>query len=103
VNEKRRARGPRLVSGAVEQLRRQATPPTLLAKVQDCWDRAVGPSVAEQAAPTSERAGVVTVSCRSAVWTSELEMLAGSLLEQVNEALPGGSEVRGLRFTTRPS
>jgi predicted nucleic acid-binding Zn ribbon protein len=87
----------------VERLRRQATPPTLLAKVQDCWGRAVGLSVAEQATPISERAGIVTVSCRSAVWTSELSMLAESLLRQLNEALPGGSEVRGLKFTTRPS
>jgi predicted nucleic acid-binding Zn ribbon protein len=87
----------------VEQLRRQATPPTLLAKVQDCWRVAVGRSVAEQAVPTSERAGIVTVSCRSAVWASELSMLADSLLQQLNEALPGGSEVRGLKFTTRPS
>jgi predicted nucleic acid-binding Zn ribbon protein len=84
----------------VERLRRQATPPTLLAKVQDCWGQAVGPSVAEEATPTSERAGIVTVSCRSAVWTSELSMLAESLLQQLNEALPGGSEVRGLKFTT---
>ena len=94
-------RGPRLLSGAVENLRRQATPPTLLAKVQDCWDRAVGPSVAAEASPTSERGGIVTVSCRAAVWSAELEMLASSLLEQLNEALPAGSEVRGLKFTTR--
>jgi predicted nucleic acid-binding Zn ribbon protein len=87
----------------VEHLRRQATPPTLLAKVQDCWNRTVGPSVAEQATPTSERGGVVTVTCRSAVWSSELSMLAASLLEQVNKALPPGAEVRGLKFTTKPS
>jgi predicted nucleic acid-binding Zn ribbon protein len=98
-----RRRGPRLISGAVAHLRRQTTPPTLLAKVQDCWSLAVGPSVAEQAVPSSERAGVVTVSCRSAVWSSELELLAPSLLEQLNEALPEDSEVRGLKFTTRPS
>jgi predicted nucleic acid-binding Zn ribbon protein len=90
------------VSEAVEQLRRQAAPPTLLAKVQECWYRAVGPSVAEQAGPASERAGVVTVSCRSAVWSAELQMLAPSLLEQLNDTLPEGSEVRGLKFTTRP-
>jgi predicted nucleic acid-binding Zn ribbon protein len=96
-------RGPRLLSGAVERLRRQAAPPTLLAKVQACWIRAVGPAVSEQASPTSERAGVVTVSCGSAVWSSELSMLGDTLLTQLNEALPGDSKVRALKFTTRPS
>ena len=85
----------------MENLRRQTIPPTLLAKVQACWIRAVGPAVAEQASPTFERAGVVTVSCRSAVWSSELSMLSGSLLTQVNAALPGDAEVSGLKFTTR--
>lgn len=96
-----RRKGPRLLSGPVADLRRQTTPPTLLAKVQDCWSLAVGASVAEQAVPTSERAGIVTVSCRSAVWTAELELLAASLLEQLNSALPEGSEVRSLKFTTK--
>ena len=96
-------RGPRPLSGAVEHLRRNLAPPTLLAKVQECWIRAVGASVSEQATPTSEREGIVTVSCRSAVWSSELSMLSASLLEQLNKALPAGSEVRALKFITKPS
>jgi predicted nucleic acid-binding Zn ribbon protein len=99
----RAPRGPRSLARAVEDLRRYAAPPTVLAKVQDCWDRAVGPSVSEQATPTSERGGVVTVSCRSAVWSAELSMLSSALLEQLNESLPAGSKVRGLKFVTRPS
>ena len=86
----------------MEQLRRDLAPPTLLAKVQDCWDRAVGATVSGQASPTAERDGVVTVSCRSAVWSAELSMLSGSLLEQLNRVLPEGVEVRGLKFVTRP-
>ena len=94
--------GPRPLAAAVAQLRRHATPPSLLAKVQDCWERAVGATVSEQAVPTAEREGVVTVSCRSAVWSAELAMLSPTLLEQVNEALPAGNQVVALRFVTRP-
>jgi predicted nucleic acid-binding Zn ribbon protein len=107
VGEMRRlgafAKSPRVLGGAVEELRRRSLPPTLLAKVQDCWAGAVGPSVAAQASPTSERDGVVTVSCRSAVWSAELSMLSVTLLGQVNEALPAGAQVRAFRFVTRPS
>jgi predicted nucleic acid-binding Zn ribbon protein len=94
--------GPRPFSGAVARLRRRSAPPTLLAKVQDCWQGAVGESVSEQAVPTAEREGVVTVSCRSAVWSAELAMLSTTLLEQLNQALPEGNQVAALRFVTRP-
>jgi predicted nucleic acid-binding Zn ribbon protein len=97
------ARGPRALSGAVARLRQRSTPPTTLAKVQACWTQAVGTSVSEQASPTSESDGVVTVSCRSAVWSAELSMLSGTLLRQLNEALPEDARARGLRFVTRPS
>jgi predicted nucleic acid-binding Zn ribbon protein len=100
---RRATSGPRPLSAAIDQLRRYAAPPTLLAKVQDCWSRAVSQTVSEQATPTSERDGVVTVSCRSAVWAAELAMLSNTLLEQLNEALPEGAEARGLKFVTRLS
>jgi predicted nucleic acid-binding Zn ribbon protein len=102
ADSRRRERDPRPVAHAVEQLRHTLTPPTLLAKVQECWDRATGPSIAEEASPTSEREGIVTVGCRSAVWCAELEMLSSTLLAQLNEALPAGVQVRGLRFVTKP-
>jgi predicted nucleic acid-binding Zn ribbon protein len=98
----RRERGPRPLAHAVEELRHSLAPPTLLAKVQECWDRAVGPSISGEAAPTSERDGIVTVSCSSAVWSAELEMLSSALVEQLNEALPAGVQMRGLKFVTRP-
>jgi predicted nucleic acid-binding Zn ribbon protein len=83
-------------------LRREAAPPTLLAKVQEGWSEAVGTPVAEEAKPVSEHDGVVTVACHSAVWTAELTMLSETLLERLNGRLAGGRRVRALRFTTRP-
>jgi predicted nucleic acid-binding Zn ribbon protein len=102
TGSRRRERGPRPLAHAVEALRHSLAPPTLLAKVQECWDRAVGPSVSGEATPTSERDGIVTVSCRSGVWSAELEMLSSALVEQLNEALPAGVQVRALKFVTRP-
>jgi predicted nucleic acid-binding Zn ribbon protein len=77
-------------------------PPTLLAAVQERWADAAGPRVAGAGEPVSERDGVVTVACGSAVWASELTMLATALLERLNAALPEGRRVSALRFTTRP-
>jgi predicted nucleic acid-binding Zn ribbon protein len=83
-------------------LRERAAPPTLLARVQQCWTDAVGTRVSEQAEPVAERDGVVTISCRAAVWSSELTMLSRELLERLNGVLPPDSQVRALTFTIRP-
>jgi hypothetical protein len=60
--------------------------------------------VVEEAEPVSERAGTVTVACRSAVWAQELSMLAPDLAERLNRALeapPEAPAVRELRFVVR--
>jgi predicted nucleic acid-binding Zn ribbon protein len=98
-----RRRGPRELAHAVSALRSELAPPSLLAEVQERWRAAVGERVAAQAEPVAERRGVVTVSCRSAVWAAELNLLAPQLQRALNEALGGGRSIGGLRFVTRPS
>jgi predicted nucleic acid-binding Zn ribbon protein len=78
-------------------------PLTLLAAVQRSWTSAVGDRVAMEAEPVAERAGIVTVSCRSSVWAAELTMLAPTLVEQLNERLESAASLRALQFVTRPS
>jgi predicted nucleic acid-binding Zn ribbon protein len=95
-------RGLRPLATAIGRLRTELAPPTLLAQVQERWRLGVGEAIAAEAEPVSERNGVVTVSCRSATWSSELTMLSKGLLERLNEELPAGFQVSGLRFTTRP-
>ena len=59
--------------------------------------------MAAEASPTSERGGVVTVTCRSAVWAQELDLLGRDLTTRLNAALEegeGAPEVRRLRFVT---
>jgi predicted nucleic acid-binding Zn ribbon protein len=96
-------RGLRPVGAAVGHLRRRLAPPTLLAAAQQLWPEAAGEQIAEQSEPVAERAGTLTVACRSAVWASELTMLAPALLNQLNSKLGEGRQVLALRFVARPS
>jgi predicted nucleic acid-binding Zn ribbon protein len=87
---------PRPLSLALEQVRDRLAPATPLAAVQRAWADAAGPVVAREATPVSERGGVVTVTCRSAVWAQELDLLAPALVEELNARLDG-VEIRSLR------
>jgi predicted nucleic acid-binding Zn ribbon protein len=95
-----RRRAPRAIGAAVEELARAVAPATLLAEIQRAWPAAAGPALAREAAPTSERGGVVTLSCRSAVWAQELDLMASDLVARLNEEL-GRPAVGGLRCQTR--
>lgn len=72
----------------------RAQPAGGLAAVQAVWPDAVGEVVAREATPTAEREGVLTVSCRSATWASDLDLLAPELIEQLNARLGDGRIVR---------
>ncbi len=56
-------RAPRPLAMALEPLRVQLAPDTLLGEVQQAWPEAVGDAIAREAEPTAERGGVLTVSC----------------------------------------
>jgi predicted nucleic acid-binding Zn ribbon protein len=95
-----RRAAPRPVALAVSAVRDRLEPATPLAAVQRAWTEAVGEAVAREAQPVSERAGVVTVACRSAVWAQELDLMAPAVIDRLNQAA-GGPLVRGLRCTAR--
>jgi predicted nucleic acid-binding Zn ribbon protein len=95
---------PRRLGAALDELTRGLAPATTLARVQTCWPEAVGPAIAAEAEPVSEREGVVTVGCRSAVWAQELELLGPDLARRLNELLgapEGGGPVRRLRTVVK--
>ena len=89
-------RAPRPAGLAVEALAQTLAPATLLAEVQRAWPEAAGEAVAAAGRPTAERDGVVTISCVSAVWANELDLLGNQLVESLNEAL-GRPALRGVR------
>ena len=96
-----RRRAPRPLAAAVESLAATLAPQTTLARVQAAWGEVAGEVVAEEAQPESERDGVVTLACSSAVWASELDLLRADLIARLNESLGAPSDapkVRELRF-----
>jgi predicted nucleic acid-binding Zn ribbon protein len=82
------------MAGAFGRLADELAPATVLADVQRAWPSVVGPSIAEQASPTAERGGVVTVSCAASVWAQELDLMAPQIVARLNDALGRGSVQR---------
>lgn len=95
-------RSPRPMALALDQIRDELAPESLLADVQRAWRSAVGPTIAQEAQPTAERAGVVTVSCSASVWAQELDLMAPTILERLNRLLASG-HVSRLRCVALPS
>jgi predicted nucleic acid-binding Zn ribbon protein len=94
-----RRRAPRPLALAVEGLAEQLEPATTLARVQRVWREALGDAVADASRPTSQREGVLTVTCSDAVWSAELQMMGEQLVERLNAAL-GEPAIARLRCRT---
>jgi predicted nucleic acid-binding Zn ribbon protein len=94
-------RSPRPLSLAIDAVRDELAPATLLADVQRAWPQAVGAAICAEAQPTAERAGVVTISCAAAVWAQELDLMAPTIVERLNESL-GGARIERLRCVALP-
>jgi predicted nucleic acid-binding Zn ribbon protein len=96
-----RRRAPRPVGAALDGVTAALAPATLLAEVQRAWPAAAGDVFAQASEPVSERDGVVTVACTSAVWAQELDLLSERVLERLTAEL-GRPAVRRLRAHARP-
>jgi predicted nucleic acid-binding Zn ribbon protein len=97
----RSRRAPRPVGFALERIQGELAPETLLARVQIVWREAVGDAIATQAIPTSERGGVLTVSCSASVWAQELDLMSLTIVERLNEQL-GERRITRLRCVATP-
>jgi predicted nucleic acid-binding Zn ribbon protein len=91
-------RRPRDLSDVLARMQDDLVPPGLLATVQSHWRPVVGDRVADEAAPVSERGGVVMVRCRSSVWAAELTMMAETLRTELNAHLGTDRQVLALKF-----
>jgi predicted nucleic acid-binding Zn ribbon protein len=92
---------PRPLSSALAGALSGARPATLLARVQAAWPEVAGGPLAAVTTPVAEREGVVTITCESALWAHELDLLQRDLLERLAERLKASGEgsVQRLRFT----
>ena len=98
---------PHPLAAALEAVRAEVAPVTLLAAVQEAWPAVAGAPVAGQADPVAEREGVVTVACRSATWAQELDLMQVELLERLRGAarrgtVRGGASRGSVSAPTRP-
>jgi predicted nucleic acid-binding Zn ribbon protein len=92
-----RRRAPRQAASAFQAARDLAAPKTGLATIQSAWSQAVGPQLAAVASPVSERAGTLTIEVTDSVWAQELDLMQGTILEHLREAL-GESAPQSLKF-----
>jgi predicted nucleic acid-binding Zn ribbon protein len=93
---------PHSLAAALEAVRAEVAPKTLLAAVQEAWPQVAGSLAAAQGDPVAEREGVVTISCRSSTWAQELDLMQSELLPRLRDALepgPFADQLQGLRFT----
>jgi predicted nucleic acid-binding Zn ribbon protein len=97
-----RRRDPRPAGHAIAALADRLAPQTTLAEVQRVWPAAVGDVIAAQAEPTSEREGVLTVTCSSAVWAQELDLMGPDLVGRINAALRAET-LLSLRCSSAPA
>jgi predicted nucleic acid-binding Zn ribbon protein len=98
----RRRPEPRPLSQAIAALADRLAPQTTLAEIQRVWPAVVGPVIAAQAEPTSEREGVLRVPCSAAVWAQELDLMGPELVARLNAAL-GAEAVGALRCSSAPA
>lgn len=87
---------PRPLTGAFARVADDVMPQTLLAEVQRVWPEVAGAGLVEVAEPVSERDGIVTIACGSAVWAQELDLMGERVAASLNAAL-GRDAVKRLR------
>jgi predicted nucleic acid-binding Zn ribbon protein len=91
---------PRPASTAFRTALGRAAPETGLAAVQSVWAEVVGERIAAAAAPATERAGEVTITCVDAVWAQELDLMQERLKQSLRERL-GDAAPKNLRFRVK--
>ena len=87
---------PRRLGVPVQAFTADLAPATTLARVQEIWERVLGPAIAASARPSTERDGVLTVICEAAVWAQELDLMGPELIGRLNAEL-GDDTLRQLR------
>ncbi|MCD6726302.1 MAG: DUF721 domain-containing protein [Solirubrobacteraceae bacterium] len=94
-----RRRGPRPAGASIRALAESLAPRSTLGAVQRVWAEAVGEACAAHATPTGEGRGVLSVTCSSAAWAQEIDLMGPEILDRLEAAL-GARLVTALRCAT---
>lgn len=84
-------RAPRPLAHALRRLGGDLAPATTLARAQGVWSQVAGEAVAAACRPTSERGGILEVTCDAAVWAQELDLMGPGVVARLNDELGQGS------------
>ncbi len=95
-------RRPKPAGDAIRALTDRLAPVSTLGDVQRVWDGVVGDGLAAVASPTAEAGGTLTVTCASAVWAQELDLMSADLVARLNDAL-GAPRLRAMRCQSVPA
>lgn len=95
-------RAPRAAGDLIRDLADSLAPATTLGAVQRVWEDAVGAGFAPHARPTAEAAGKLTVTCSSAVWAQELDLMSQAVIARLDELL-GPGRITALRCQSVPA
>lgn len=93
----RRSR-PRRAAEALEPVAAASAPRTQLGAIQAVWTDAVGEGIAAAARPTSFSGDELTVSCESATWAQELDLLSAKLMDALSKRLAGEQMPARIKF-----
>lgn len=96
-DERGRSARPRRLGELLGDFQEDIKPPTALAAIEMVWRGVVGDQIAEVTELVAEREGVLTVSCSSAVWAQELEMMGPRILSRLSTEI-GDLAPQELRF-----
>ncbi len=64
------------------------------------WREVVGPQIAASSRPDSVREGMLFVTCKSSMWSSELSLHKPDIVKRLNAAV-GKKIIEDIRFTAR--
>ena len=95
-------RAPRTAGIAIRDLVDRVAPVSTLGNVQRVWTDVVGEAFAPHARPTGEAGGTLTVTCSTAAWAQELDLLGPQIIAALDERLGAGA-IRALRCQTVPA
>lgn len=93
----RRSR-PRRAAEVLEPVAAASAPRTQLGAIQAVWTDAVGEGIASAARPISFGGGELTVSCESATWAQELDLLSPKLMDALSERLAAEQMPARIKF-----
>uniref|UniRef100_A0A7C4MN22 DUF721 domain-containing protein n=2 Tax=Desulfatirhabdium butyrativorans TaxID=340467 RepID=A0A7C4MN22_9BACT len=77
-------------------------PPTLLARICECWPQIVGEEAALEAKPSAIKGGLLLVHVSSPVWVHHLHFQKQDILERIQQTAGTLAALKDIKFKIGP-